>query len=278
MRDAQSEIEVRIGPHGIGELGKALHHVGWQARHGDGGAALHRAVKAADQSSASVFKSLGPLFFNLFIPEILAAFSRVAPHEVFGVPLLVVDFHLLRGTKTGENRHDTRDRVVFTVLDVFQHLVAQPQELSRLGERNVFGAPDHDCLDSFVAHHRTNTTTARARTTLLDRGIIDPVFPGKPNRGHLGLRFLEFALDDLGSLDGALAGKMRSIANFNLVVVDPEVDQVGRLAAQDHLVVAGILQFRRPETTHHRKSHQLGLRGYCRKDGPVAPGGGRAAE
>ena len=63
------------------------------------------------------------------------------------------------------------------------------------------------------------------------------------------------------------------VADLDLVVVDPQIDQVRGLAADDHLVVAGVLELRGPEAAHHGEREQLGLGRDGRDDRAVAAGG-----
>ena len=41
---------------------------------------------------------------------------------------------------------------------------------------------------------------------------------------------------------------MRGITDFHLVIVYPYIDKLGGLAAKDHFVITGILQFRGPKS------------------------------
>ena len=71
---------------------------------------------------------------------------------------------------------------------------------------------------------------------------------------------------------------MAGIPYFDLVIVDPQIDQIGGLAAQDHLVITGMLQFRRPKASHHGKGQQFGLGRNGGHNGSIAAGGQRAAQ
>ena len=44
---------------------------------------------------------------------------------------------------------------------------------------------------------------------------------------------LQLLFEERAGLDGALAAQMGGVTDLDLVVVDPEVDQVGGLAADD---------------------------------------------
>ena len=116
---------------------------------------------------------------------------------------------------------------------------------------DIPGAPDHNGLDPLVAHHRPDAAAAGAGATLFDGGEIDPVLARRADGRHLGLGFFQFLADQLGRLHRPFASEVRGVADLDLVVLDPDVDQVGRFAAQDYLVIAGVLQFRRPESAHH---------------------------
>ena len=71
---------------------------------------------------------------------------------------------------------------------------------------------------------------------------------------------------------------MGGVPDFHFVVVDPQIDQIGGFAAEDHFVIAGILQLRRPESAHHGICHQLRLGRNGGDNGAVGAGGGRAAQ
>ena len=71
------------------------------------------------------------------------------------------------------------------------------------------------------------------------------------------------------------------VAELDLVVVDPQVDQLGRLAADDHLVVAGVLQLRarRSRPSSRRRTAASAERWWRRwcdcSPEPACPPGGR---
>ena len=67
----------------------------------------------------------------------------------------------------------------------------------------------------------------------------------------LGFRLLQLLSNEFSRFNGAFALQMGGIAYFDLVIVDPQIDQIGGFAAQDHFVITGILQFRCPEPPHH---------------------------
>ncbi len=169
-------------------------------------------------------------------------------------------------------------RLVLPRADVLQHVAAEIHELGRPGDVDVLRPAHGDRLEPLVSHHRADAEAAGARPALLDRGEEDPVLAGEPDGGHLRVRLLQLLPDALRGLDGALAVQVGGVADLDLVVVDPQIDQLGRLAANDHLVVAGVFQLRRPEPAHHRVRHQLRLRRIGRDDGAVAAGSRRAAE
>ena len=160
----------------------------------------------------------------------------------------------------------------------FEHLVAELDELGRPGDVDVLGAAHRDRLEVLVAHHRAEAQPAGARAALLDGGEEDPVLAGQADRRHLGIRLLELLADQFRRLPAPLPAQMRGVAQLDLVVVDPEVDQLGRLAAEDDLVVAGMLQLGAKEAAHHRVGHQPGLRRDGGDDGAVGARRRRAAK
>ena len=73
-------------------------------------------------------------------PEALSADAGIAPYEVLGVPLLIVDHHLLRRPESRYDRHDPSNRILVSVLDELQRVLAEPDELRWLSEIEVLGA------------------------------------------------------------------------------------------------------------------------------------------
>ncbi len=105
---------------------------------------------------------------------------------------------------------------------------------------------------------------------MLDRGKEHPVLTGQANGSDLDVGVFQFPADGLGGFGGAQALEVRGVTDLDLVVIDPQVNQFLGLAADDDLVVAGVLEFGCEEAAHHRIRHQLGLRRDGRDDGPVA--------
>jgi len=66
---------------------------------------------------------------------------------------------------------------------------------------------------------------------MLDGGHVDPVLACQADRGHLDVRVLQLLSDELGGFDRAFAVQVSGIAQFHFVVVNPEVHQLGGLAA-----------------------------------------------
>ena len=160
----------------------------------------------------------------------------------------------------------------------FSGVVAQLHELDRPGDVEVLRAAHGDGLEVLVAHDGAHAEPAGARPALLDGREEDPVLAGQADGGDRGVRLLELLADELRGLERAQTPEVRGVADLDLVVVDPEVDQLRGLAAHDHLVVAGVLQLRGPEAAHHREGEQPGLRRDGRDDGAVAAGGRRAGQ
>ena len=138
-----------------------------------------------------------------------------------------------------------------------------------------FGPEHGDRLEVLVSHHGAQAETAGAGPALLDGGEEDPVLAGQTDGGDRGVRLAQLLADDLGALEGAQTHEMLRVPQLDLVVVDPQVDRLGGLAAEDHLVVAGVLQLGAEEPAHHREAEQPGLRRDGGDDGAVAAGSGR---
>ena len=194
------------------------------------------------------------------------------------MPFFVDELHLLGRSETGENRHHARNGLGFPLLDVIEHTVAEIHELSGPRDIDILCPANGDCLDAFVAHHRADAQAARARATLLDRSEKDPVLTSKSDGRNLNVGIFQFLSNAFSGLDGSFTAQMRGIANFDLVIVDPEINEVGRFATNDHPVVARIFQLRRPESAHHRIGHQASLGRIGRDNGAVGAGSRGAAE
>ena len=96
-----------------------------------------------------------------------------------------------------------------------------------------------------------NSLSAGTGSALLDGSKIDPVFTGQADSSHLGFGLLQLLPNKFCSFSGAFTLQMGCISYFYLVIVDPQINQIGGLAAQDHFVITGILQFRCPKSPHH---------------------------
>ena len=167
--------------------------------------------------------------------------------------------------------------MILPEFNVFHNAVTLFHELGRLSHMNVLGSAHNNGLDPFVAHNRTDAAPAGAGTALFDGGIKYPVFAGQADGRHLGFGFVELFSDELGCFVGAFALEVGGVPDFHCVVVDPQIYQIRRFAPQYHLVISRVFQFRRKESPHHGKMHQLGLGRYGGYDGPVAPDGRCAA-
>ena len=100
-----------------------------------------------------------------------------------------------------------------------------------------------------------NAASAGAGPALLDGSKIDPVFTGQADSSHLGVRLLQLLPNKFCSFNGAFTPQMRGIPYFYFVIVYPQINQIGGLAAKDHFVITGILQFRCPKSPHHGICH-----------------------
>ncbi len=102
--------------------------------------------------------------------------------------------------------------------------------------------------------------------------------PARPIAATWAFGSFSSFLNKLLRFNSAFALQMRGVAYFYLVIVYPYIDQLRGLAAKDHLVITGILQFRRQESTHHGISHQQRLRRIGGNNGTVGAGSRRAAQ
>ena len=87
------------------------------------------------------------------------------------------------------------------------------------------------------------------------------VLAGQADGGHLSLVLAQLFLDEGGGLECPLPPEVGGVAYLHLVVVDPQVDEIGRLAAHDYLVVAGVLQLGAEEPAEHGVRIAARLRG-----------------
>jgi len=136
---------------------------------------------------------------------------------------------------------------------------------------------NHRAKDIFVANRTFERAVALARR-----------FSGTPVQfSEIGrvLTTVDIVISSTGSPDIVInkemakaamkARKNRPLFFIDIAVprdVDPQINQGGRLAANDYLVVAGILQLRRPETAHHRVRHQPRLGRIGGDDGAIGAG------
>ena len=95
---------------------------------------------------------------------------------------------------------------------------------------------------------------------MLDGGHEHPVFTRQSDGRHLNSRVLQLSLNDLRRFRSAFALEVGGVADLDLVVVDVQVDQTLRLAAQNDLVVAGVFEFRPEKTAKYRMGITVRLR------------------
>ncbi len=128
------------------------------------------------------------------------------------------------------------------------------------GQVDVLGSPNGDRLDSLVAHDRAAAKPTGAGPGLFDGSRETPIFTGHADGGHLRVGLLQLLADQVLRFQGAFAHQMRGVADFHLVVVYPDIDPLGGFVVEQHLVITGVLQFRRPEAAHHGIGQQFRLR------------------
>ncbi len=83
---------------------------------------------------------------------------------------------------------------------------------------------------------------------MFDACLVDFVFTGQANGCHLDFGVLQLLLDERCGFQRAFPPKMTGIADLHLLIVYPQINQAGGLAANDDLVVTGMFQFRSKET------------------------------
>ena len=64
---------------------------------------------------------------------------------------------------------------------------------------------------------------------------------GRPDARHLGV-FVGLGAHEVGGVVGVVAPDGRRVADLHLIVADPQIGRLGRLAFDDDGVVAGVLE------------------------------------
>ena len=64
----------------------------------------------------------------------------------------------------------------------------------------------------------------------------------------MGIGLIHFRFNAFTGFQGAFALQMAGIPDFDFVIVDPQIDQIGGLAADDDFIVAGMLELRSKKT------------------------------
>ncbi|MDT4857798.1 hypothetical protein FQZ97_922340 [compost metagenome] len=103
-------------------------------------------------------------------------------------------------------------------------------------------------------------------------GVQHAVFTGLADAGDAQQRVLQAGLEDFLGLPHALAPEVAGIAQLGGVVVDVEVDRLGRLAFKNDHVPAGHLELGAPVAARVRAGDGAGERALG--DDGVAPAGG----
>ena len=125
-------------------------------------------------------------------------------------------------------------------MDFVEQSLGDLEQFGRIGDVDILGAPDGDGLQALVAHDHAHAP-GRTCVIVIHGGHEDPVFAGQADGHHLELLISQFVFQEIPGFRRALPLKMGGVAYFNLVIVDIEIDQIGRLALDDDLVVTCIL-------------------------------------
>ena len=122
--------------------------------------------------------------------------------------------------------------------------------LGVLDVTHAFGAPHGNGLEVFAAHHGAHARSASSAVQIIHHaGKQHAVFPGLADAGHAGQRVLQTLLEHLFSFPDALAPQVGGIAQFHHIVVDVQVDRLGRLAFKNQHVPTGHLELGTPVAT-----------------------------
>ena len=113
--------------------------------------------------------------------------------------------------------------------DKFQHLIAKSNELGWLGDIYVFCSADGYCFKVLVSHNSSKPQPASTAPVSFYGSEVDAILTSKANGDHLGPGLLQLLADKFHGLIGALALEMGCVSYLHLIIVYPEVDQIGGL-------------------------------------------------
>ena len=115
-------------------------------------------------------------------------------------------------------------------------------EAVRIGDLDRAGAVHRDRLEVLGAHDGADAGAAGGAVHLVhDVGDEREMLAGRPDARHLGV-FIGLGADQVGRVLRVLAPDGRGVADLHLVVADPQIARLGRLALDDDGVVAGVLE------------------------------------
>ena len=116
-----------------------------------------------------------------------------------------------------------------------------------VGHLDTGAAADGDGLEVLGAHDRAEAGAAGDLVEVIDdAGVADEVLAGGTDLGDADLLVAEFLADCGFHGAGDLSPEVGSVAELDLVVLDPEVDGFGRAALDDDAVPAGLLELGSP--------------------------------
>ena len=111
-----------------------------------------------------------------------------------------------------------------------------------IGDLHGAGAVDRDRLEVLGAHDGADAGAAGGAVHLVhDVGDEREMLTGRPDARHLGV-FVGLGAHQIGRVLRVVAPDGRGVADLHLVVADPQVRRLGRLALDDDGVVAGVLE------------------------------------
>ena len=133
-------------------------------------------------------------------------------------------------------------------LAVTQKPLGNLSYLRRIGDLLLARALGCHGLEELGPHHGTHSRTARGMVQILHHaGIDNLILPGLPDHGETRVLLAQFRLDHLLGIDDVLTPQLRGIPDFDLVILDPEVDRFLGTALHDQRVVTRPNQLDRKE-------------------------------
>ena len=112
---------------------------------------------------------------------------------------------------------------------------------------HALGAAHGNRLEILAAHHRADARASRGAMQVVDHPRVQAArLAGAPDRADADLRILMLGLDRGLGLPDRLAPEPAGIEQLRSVVLDEQIDRLGRLALEDDHVPTGHLQLGAP--------------------------------